>query len=736
MNKRLFTNVKTKLLICVLTFLVFFSVIQINSYAALEEHISGVYRIDFETNKFGPEIPYIRKENEGYREKTIREMEESLVGSYDASLYSRYDLREDIGSIRGIDIVVDDQGETGRCWIHSINSAIESNLAKVSGITQRFSEEYTDIETMKLYNKTSEDGGNNYISLGFYSSGAGPKNLNNDNIEYEVEDYIMFPTIEKKKVNGVTKYYNESNELTLAEVKDIRNQIKNHIINYGAVTATVYSAGVEYYNNQINPLDSEAYYCDDYNKDIDHQITIIGWDDNYSVTNFNASCRPSTPGAYIVLNSWGTQFSNDGVYYVSYEDVNIEGFVWGIKQANKIDHDTIYQHDELGLNGWLPLNGGIYAANVFTRENLKEEVLTEISIMNMESSNYEIYVNPNNNNLNISNLKKVATVINAEAGRHTIELEEPIVLTGEKFAVIVVYIGGAVGIEMPDTWQWKNANNSDNESFFSEDGQNWIDINKLDLTRDGIPDIVGSNICIKAFTNELEEVIEKELVSISVKEMPQKTSYKVGETLNTTGLKLEAVYSDGTKEEVTSGFTCTPTKLTTEGTQTITVNYEGKTTTFKVTVEKVSEETEEVLTEESSYEIGGAISAWHIENIQPNTSIKTFKTNINQIFDVEIYTEDWNEVTDEKSIVKTGMYLRLKRNGELTHEYMLVIDGDVTKDGKADFSDILSINKHRLNRQTLLYDAKIAADVTDDGKINFNDILKINKFRLGRINEL
>ncbi len=77
------------------------------------------------------------------------------------------------------------------------------------------------------------------------------------------------------------------------------------------------------------------------------------------------------------------------------------------------------------------------------------------------------------------------------------------------------------------------------------------------------------------------------LKSITVKTNPTKTSYYVGDTLNTAGLSLTASYSNGTTQTVTSGFTCSPTILSTVGTQTITVTYNGKTTSFNVTVSPI-----------------------------------------------------------------------------------------------------------------------------------------------------
>ena len=75
------------------------------------------------------------------------------------------------------------------------------------------------------------------------------------------------------------------------------------------------------------------------------------------------------------------------------------------------------------------------------------------------------------------------------------------------------------------------------------------------------------------------------LSGIAIASNPTKTSYYVGDTLDTTGLKLTATYNNGTTQTITSGFTCTPTALSTAGVQTVTVNYGGKTATFTVSVE-------------------------------------------------------------------------------------------------------------------------------------------------------
>jgi len=99
---------------------------------------------------------------------------------------------------------------------------------------------------------------------------------------------------------------------------------------------------------------------------------------------------------------------------------------------------------------------------------------------------------------------------------------------------------------------------------------------------------ISANAQVKKGTNVALTVSNGavSITSVSIKSNPTKTSYYVGETLNTSGLTLTAIYNDGSTKTITSGFTCTPTALTSAGTKTIAVSYSGKTTTFTVKVEK------------------------------------------------------------------------------------------------------------------------------------------------------
>jgi len=97
---------------------------------------------------------------------------------------------------------------------------------------------------------------------------------------------------------------------------------------------------------------------------------------------------------------------------------------------------------------------------------------------------------------------------------------------------------------------------------------------------------------------------------IEIVKGPNKTSYVVGETLDEEGIKIK-VTTGKDEEEITAGFVCSPAFLDEEGTQTITVSYGGKTTTFTVTVDKAPHEHE--------------WSEWKVDN---STPVKVYRVCI------------------------------------------------------------------------------------------------------------
>ncbi len=118
--------------------------------------------------------------------------------------------------------------------------------------------------------------------------------------------------------------------------------IKSELMAGRAVTIIFYAdsslPGEETAEEYINP-ETWAHYTPknalegEGGERINHAVTVVGWDDDYAVSNFTASNPlPPGPGAWIVKNSWGAadqEFPNhfdwgvDGYFYLSYYDHTI-----------------------------------------------------------------------------------------------------------------------------------------------------------------------------------------------------------------------------------------------------------------------------------------------------------------------------------------------------------------------------------------------------------------------------
>lgn len=443
-----------------------------------------------------------------------------------ASLPSSYNLNDDIK------ITVKNQGITNECWAFSMVSVLESNIAKRTGrVSERFSERHMDYATSKTFSDGTNkiafsrevgDGGNAFVALGYATNGTGfvkesdmPFENNeekeklssiNKTPAVKVNDAKIFTSLYKYKDTSTSEtvvYDGVSTKYSDEEVTAVRNHIKQYIMENGALFAFTYANASEYYNN-TDLTKATAYYCDAKTAIPDHAVTIVGWDDNYAVTNFNSAHRPNNPGAYIVLNSYGTSIMDGGYYYISYEDALIESSVVGISDSEDIEYSNIYQNDFYGYTNDYSLSGRktIYGANIFTRNTDKVENLDEVVICVPVSTNIEVYVNPSDDSLESEKFVKASLEkTKISETYNTIKLTTPIELTGEKFAIVVKYNvtdgNAAIGMEVnyktvlgvSTMFDCITANAG--ESFLSLDSDTWVDVNTI---------YKDTNICIKGLT--------------------------------------------------------------------------------------------------------------------------------------------------------------------------------------------------------------------------------------------
>ncbi len=153
-------------------------------------------------------------------------------------------------------------------------------------------------------------------------------------------------SVYKKWEDGTLKYYDYDfvREVSLEEVQNRRKQVKEFIMKNGAV-----STGVNTYGMPQNDGEMVNGYrvCNSKERTTpapEHEVTIIGWDDNFSKDNFTDRIKPSTDGAWIAQNSWGETWGDNGVFYISYEDIYAEESIRGITDIvpyQDVDRPTI-----------------------------------------------------------------------------------------------------------------------------------------------------------------------------------------------------------------------------------------------------------------------------------------------------------------------------------------------------------------------------------------------------------
>ena len=95
----------------------------------------------------------------------------------------------------------------------------------------------------------------------------------------------------------------------------------------------------------------------------------------------------------------------------------------------------------------------------------------------------------------------------------------------------------------------------------------------------------GKTATFKVTVKEEAKPVTLESITVTA---PTKTEYTVGDELDLAGMKVVAKYSDDTEKEITEGYEVSGYDKAKTGEQTVTVTYEGKTATFKVTVKEAA----------------------------------------------------------------------------------------------------------------------------------------------------
>lgn len=512
----------------------------------------------------------------------------------------KFDLRDVIPE----NIIVRKQGGADNCWTFASIGALETTIAlkrKKQGSNIKvfdFSEahmKYGSRYSMFLNGEKNDrglsydksKGGSFKQAINYLTNGFGP--VDEKWLKYNPNE----PNIDLNSIESITQAATVMDTVDLSvedttdenAINDAISKIKVQIKNYGGVYfALNYHMG-DQYTNTLNM----ARYCDvplRTNESPSHAVVLIGWDDNYSASNFKKN--PGKDGAWIFKNSYGDYST---VEYLSYYDKTSYTETYGFQDAEEgKNYDKQYQHQVLPSivdfhvkKG--PVISQLTVAEVYSRDaNKSNEKITRLSIEAARSGIYEFFVNPDNDDL--TNLTKVSVnKIYLRKGFHTVKLDNPVELTGSKFVVAAKMPN--VDNQFNMMYEGKNTIEGYTASV-SEPGEtyvNYVDNSNAAYWKDFV--VAGKgNSSLKAYVNF--DSTQLKATKIKILSEPNKLEYiKDMEEIDVTGGKILVSMSNG--ETLEKSLEDSKIKLTgfdnsTVGPKTITVDYMDNRATFVVNV--------------------------------------------------------------------------------------------------------------------------------------------------------
>ncbi len=388
--------------------------------------------------------------------------------------YYNYMDKEKAGTIKN-------QLHLGTCWACAALTALETTIRPE--LEGEFSVDHMTLNNS--FSLTQYDGGEYSMAMAYLTAWQGPVWEKDDPYADRMTDSTLEPVVHVQ-------------EIQMIEAGDFE-EIKKMVYKYGGVETSIYMSLLNSESTSKHYNSENASYCYIGENKPNHDVVIIGWDDNYPKENFNADIEKN--GAFICQNSWGEDFGDGGLIYISYCDSNIgmTNVVYtGIESTDNYDNN--YQSDLCGYRGMLGYDKEYaYFANAYTAKS--NEYLSAVGFYATgKDTEYTVYVCENfEGPESLNNRKTVATGTLKNAGFYTIDFNSEIeVQAGQKFAVIV-YIktpntNKPVAVELVRDFASINVDLTDGEGYISINGTNWTNTEEEQ----------ECNVCLKCYTRNAD----------------------------------------------------------------------------------------------------------------------------------------------------------------------------------------------------------------------------------------
>lgn len=304
---------------------------------------------------------------------------------------------------------VRNQFKTGTCWAHAALSTVETLILRQIDTTKgdlNLSEGHMALNSSRGYDLNS--GGNNYAAWRYFSTLAGPVS------EKNFPKYTITSDFTGSGLNAMADSKSKHHEYYISEAKEYENtteNIKRAVYNNYSVTSGYY---YDEDNKGVDKKDSKKYHLikigkftiedSKGNKTIiespitNHQVTIVGWDDEIEIENQNGE---KATGAFLVKNSWGTDKGDKGYYWISYdsfpsENNNLLVFTKVEKRIENVKNVYTYPDANVpNMIGFMEFNNSpVSIINVFNRGDQDPEEITKVNLYNSNANgmSYTLYI--------------------------------------------------------------------------------------------------------------------------------------------------------------------------------------------------------------------------------------------------------------------------------------------------------------------------------------------------------
>lgn len=437
------------------------------------------------------------------------------------NLPESFDLRSE-----GLVSSVKNQGNYGTCWAHSAAASMETSLiaqnpfADISEWQLAYFGTVSSHEFDYSYGSAAADSSSDTDFYKLFEAGGSQSLIINNAIHWGgISDEEKFPYGFEGIANEDYRYasdyhvsdiYRSVENLTASE--NVNSQVKELV--YDGISVTLSFLSYDgFYNSETGAYFGDSDVTTEDNVwESSHSVAIVGWDDNYSKENFRENMRPENDGAWLVKNSWGSNFGNNGFCWISYEDsyVNFDA-AYSLDYAD--NYDRLYENDK-GLanviNNYISQDAKEgYISSVFTAQD-NEYISAAAFFTNDNGAEYEItvYTDIQDETNPVSGTEhKIISGTEKYAGYHTYDFPEAVyVEKGQKYSVVAKLVNpqnifSVSASPLPSFDNEDDYKQFENLTFASLDGENWTDAAERDS--DGVS--IGV-ISLKAFANSTDKI--------------------------------------------------------------------------------------------------------------------------------------------------------------------------------------------------------------------------------------